>query len=81
MVATNGALISMPSESKYIYTTGAAPPGGLEGSSAIWFAVTIIIFIIVIFVFVLLICIRSQRFKEGKIDKRFFYILILDEKY
>ncbi|KAM3177450.1 hypothetical protein ACTXT7_004535 [Hymenolepis weldensis] len=36
MVATNGASISMPSESKYIYTTGAAPPGGLEGSSAIW---------------------------------------------
>ncbi|VDN98408.1 unnamed protein product [Rodentolepis nana] len=64
MIATNGALISTASESKYITTTGPPPPGGLEGSSAIWFAVTIIIFIIVIFVFVLLICIRGQRFKE-----------------
>ncbi|KAM7535344.1 hypothetical protein Aperf_G00000097093 [Anoplocephala perfoliata] len=64
MVATNGALISTPSESKFVSTTGPAPPGGLEGSSAVWFAVTIIIFIILIFLLILLVCVRGQRFKE-----------------
>ncbi|EUB59051.1 Neuroglian [Echinococcus granulosus] len=64
MVATNGAFISTPSPPKIITTSGPAPPGGLEGASATWFAIVIILLIIIIFVFVLLICIRVQRFKE-----------------
>ncbi|VDD77025.1 unnamed protein product [Mesocestoides corti] len=64
MVATNGAAISTASPSKVISTSGPPPPGGLQGASATWFAVVILLFILIIFIFVLFICIRGQRLKE-----------------
>ncbi len=78
MVATNGASISTVSPSREITTTGPPAPGGLQGASSTWFVIVILLFLLIIFVFVLLICIRGQRLKEGKLA---FYPLLLGPQH